>query len=805
MSVAVQRVLEQLLQRSEDDRDRCAQAPASAEVEELQRHVFSSPAREQTLGSWPDWVDPVVVDAWRAAGVDQPWEHQVLAADAVFSGSSTVLATATGSGKSLAYWTPALTSARIPRGSGFGTTLYLAPTKALAGDQAAGLRSLLRTGGVDDVHAATVDGDASWDERRWAQESAQIVLSNPDMLHFSILPGHARWRRFFRSLQYVVIDEAHAYRGVFGAHVAAVLRRLKRLARHYGADPVFVLASATTSDPDVSAARLIGEPAESITIVDDDTSPRGEQTVMLWEPAYFPGVDEYAPWIARSATNEAGHLLADLVSVGARTLVFSRSRAGAEVIAEVARGIVSDRTGSYELAQKIATYRGGYLPEERRELEEQLRSGDVLGMASTNALELGVDISGLDAVIIAGWPGTRVSVRQQSGRSGRAGAPGVAVFISRDDPLDTFLVHHPEELMEAPVEATTFDPVNPYVLAPHLCAAASELPLTEADMATFGVEPSDADTVRSVVDLLVKQEALRKRPSGWFWTRRERAADLADLRGSGGTVTIVDHAGGDVIGTIDAASADAQVHTGAVYTHQGVDFLVDEYCPEDDVALVRRTHVPYWTLSLSETDIHVIREQNSLTWGPVTWHTGLVDVTSRVTGFQQRRQGDGELLNTVSLELPDHTLTTMACWWTVPAEVLAAAEVPADDVPGALHAAEHASIGVLPLLVSCDRWDVGGVAAPQHRDTELPTVFVHDGLPGGSGFAVRGFWRAAEWLQATREVIAQCGCVSGCPSCVQSPKCGSNNSPLNKAAALRLLTTMLEHVRQDQPAPSHSS
>ena len=790
-----------LLERSQHDERRVAGAPPAADVAGVQRHVSRVPARVERTAAWPDWADPELAAGWRKLGVNRPWTHQVAAADFAFAGKTTLLATATGSGKSLSYWLPALTAARLPRGQGFGKTLYLAPTKALAGDQLQSAREVLKAANITDLGITTVDGDTGFDERRWAQAHAKVVLTNPDMLHHSLLPGHQRWRRLFKDLRFIIVDEAHAYRGIFGAHVAAVLRRLLRLAAHYGAHPSVILASATTAEPELSAARLLGGSPQEIQIIADDASPRGEQTLVLWEPAPLPGEDPHQPWVPRTATNEAAHLLADLVARGVRTLVFARSRSGAENIAEIARSLVIDRTGSQDLAQRIATYRGGYLPEERRQLEDDLRAGVILGMASTNALELGVDISGLDAVLIAGWPGTRVSVRQQSGRAGRAGAPGVAVFISRDDPLDSYLVHHPEALVDAPLEATTFDPTNPYVLAPHLCAAAAELPLTPADLPTFTTPDGSVAAVEQVLDLLTQQGALRRRETGWYWTRRERASDLTSLRGTMGTVTIVAADSGEVIGTIDGGAADTQVHTGAIYVHQGESYLVDDYRPADAVALVRAVNLPYWTLSLSETDIHVLGEHQKQAWGPIDWHLGLVEVTSQVTRFQQRRRQDGSLLDTKPLELPQRTLTTAACWWTVPQQVLDAAGIAPDEVPGALHAAEHASIGMLPLLATCDRWDIGGVASAQHRDTQAATVFVHDGLPGGSGFAERGFELARTWTRATHDAIASCPCRAGCPSCIQSPKCGSNNSPLNKAAAIRLLTELLRHAPADQPEP----
>src|SRR5690625_973859 len=791
-----------LLERSQHDERRVAGAPPAADVAGVQRHVSRVPARVERTAAWPDWADPELAAGWRKLGVNRPWTHQVAAADFAFAGKTTLLATATGSGKSLSYWLPALTAARLPRGQGFGKTLYLAPTKALAGDQLQSAREVLKAANITGLGITTVDGDTGFDERRWAQAHAKVVLTNPDMLHHSLLPGHQRWRRLCNDLRFRTVDEPHASRGVFGAHVAAVLRRLLRLAAPYGAHPSVILASATTAEPELSAARLLGGSPHDIQIIADDASPRGEQTLVLWEPAPLPGEDPHQPWVPRTATNEAAHLLTDLVARGVRTLVFARSRSGAENIAEIARSLVIDRTGSQDLAQRIATYRGGYLPEERRQLESDLRSGVILGMASTNALELGVDISGLDAVLIAGWPGTRVSVRQQSGRAGRAGEAGVAVFISRDDPLDTYLVHHPEALVDAPLEATTFDPTNPYVLAPHLCAAAAEIPLTEDDLIRFAAHPDSTETndpvlaVERVINMLGAQGALRARPTGWYWTRRERATALTTLRGTASTVTIVAAESGEVIGTIDGGSADTQVHEGAVYVHQGESYLVDDYNPDDGVALVRPVILPYWTLSLSDTDIHILSEHRSFTWGSIDWHLGLVEVTSQVTRFQQRRRQDGSLLDTKNLVLPQRVLTTAACWWTVPNDVLEAADIAPDEVAGALHAAEHASIGMLPLLATCDRWDIGGVASAQHRDTESATVFIHDGLPGGSGFAERGFEMAVQWVAATRDVIAQCPCERGCPSCVQSPKCGSNNSPLNKAAALRLLDQMLA-----QPEP----
>lgn len=793
-------------------------------------HVRELPAREGVQGDWPSWADASLVAGYRALGVQRPWVHQAVAADAAWSGRHVALATSTGSGKSLAFWLPALTSVRadaarraldpgrIESVTRRGSVLYLSPTKALAADQLAGLQRLLDAAGTRDVRVATCDGDTSPDERRWVREHADVVLTNPDFLHFALLPNHRRWSRLLRDLRYVVVDEGHAYRGVFGAHVSLVLRRLRRLAAHYAREgdpaPTFVVASATTADPSVSAARLVGVEPDDVVTVAADSSPSGHRTFALWEPPVVAGFEathpddpsvptatEEAPeHPRRSATAEAADLLADLVLAGARTLAFTRSRRGAESVAVQTQDYL--RPVDAGLARRVAAYRGGYLPEERRELEEAVRSGAVRALATTNALELGVDISGLDAVLVAGWPGTRMSVWQQAGRAGRAGADGLVAFVAREDPLDTYLVHHPEAIFDAPLEATVFDPANPYVLAPHLCAAAAEIPLRTPDLAAFG----DPAAVTDLLGVLVARGALRRRSSGWYWTHAQPAAGMTDLRGSGGSpVRVAEASTGRLLGTVDAASADGSVHDGAVYVHQGSTYVVDHLDLTDGVALVRRTDVDYGTWSRSVTSIEIAdepgpgdaaagREVVERRWGPVGWAYGPVDVSSQVISFQRRRLPDLQILGTENLDLPERTLPTMAVWWTVPQSVLDEAGVDADQAPGALHAAEHASIGLLPLLATCDRWDLGGVSTDLHPDTGEATVFVYDAYPGGAGFAERGYELGATWLRATRDAIARCPCHDGCPACVQSPKCGSYNAPLDKDAAVRLLDAVLAHA-----------
>jgi DEAD/DEAH box helicase domain-containing protein len=595
-----------------------------------------------------------------------------------------------------------------------------------------------------------------------------------------VLPRHADFSRFLRGLRYVVIDECHTYRGVFGSHVAQVLRRLRRVCARYGADPVFVLASATVSEPEVSAGRLTGL---AVTAVTNDASPRGATEFALWEP---PLTDSYggehgAP-VRRSATAETGDLLADLVVEGARTIAFVRSRRGAEAVALNSRRALSE--AAPELTGRVAAYRGGYLPEERRELERRLQSGDLVGVAATNALELGVDVAGLDAVVLSGWPGTVASVWQQAGRAGRAGQQALAVFVARDDPLDTYLVHHPEALFGRAVETTVLDPSNPYVLAPHLCCAAAELPLTTEDLELFG-EGTDL-----VLADLVRRGLLRHRPKGWFWTSRERPD--ADLRGSGGPpVRLVEVGTGRLLGTVDNSSAHSQAHTGAVYLHQGETYVVDDLDLEDAVAMLHAAEPDYSTSARDITDISIVETLRSTAYQGVVLSFGTVDVSHQVVSYLKKRVGSGEVLGEEPLDLPAQQLMTRAVWYTVTSQLLEAAGIEWADLPGAAHAAEHAAIGLLPLFATCDRWDIGGVSTALHQDTGQMTVFVYDGHPGGAGFAERGYRRAADWLTATREAIAACECATGCPSCVQSPKCGNGNEPLDKARAVLLLDVVL--------------
>ena len=805
-------------------------------------HVEQRPARSGRRGSFPQWTDPRLVQHLAERGITAPWIHQEQAAQLAHGGQDVVLATATASGKSLAYLLPVLTAIgereHDPEARR-ATALYLSPTKALAADQLTNITAMADGAGIRDARVAVYDGDTPAEQRRWVRRHGTVVLTNPDMLHFGILPGHEQWAHFFRALRYVVIDECHSYRGVFGSHVSMVVRRLRRIAAHYRADPTFILASATTANPELSASRLIGRDVEPVT---EDGSPRAGLTIGLWEPGTRTRVDgrgDPARWddgpgqateggdaegeetdgadgadgadgvdggdgagrteepLRRSATSEAAALLADLVERDVQTLVFARSRRGAELVSSGARRLLeqkAEHTHAPELADRagrVAAYRGGYLARERRELEDALRSGALKALASTNALELGIDIAGLDAVVVAGWPGTRASLWQQFGRAGRrqdADGGALALFVAREDPLDTYVVHHPETIFGAEVEAAVFDPGNPYVMTPHLCAAAAELAIRDGEEGIFG------PTARDLLTTLAARGVLRSRATGWYWTMTESAHQLTDLRGSGGEpVRIVEQGTGSLLGTVDAASAHTQVHDGAVYLHQGANYVVDHLDVEQSVAFVHREDPLHTTHPQSVSTLRIRQTDRELPWeGGVRLCFGTVDVTDQVTGYQVRDVFTQAVLAQHPLDLPPRTLTTKAVWWVIPRERTDAAEIPGEELPGALHAAEHAAISMLPLLATCDRWDIGGLSAAQHEDTGEPTIFVYDGAPGGAGFAERGADDAAAWVRATADMIGECGCESGCPACVVSPKCGNGNEPLSKREAERLLGLLRE-------------
>lgn len=809
-------------------------------------HTRVLPERAAVTAAWPEWLHPSVKDAFVSLGVPQPYRHQAQAADAAHSAAATaaeytaerhargrpvspksgdhvIISTGTASGKSLAYQLPALDAivrGALEPGTGLrsqeATVLYLSPTKALAADQLASIRSL----GVPGLRADTYDGDTEFGERSWIRDHSNFVLCNPDMLHAGVLPNHERWARFLRRLRYVIVDEAHGYRGVFRAHVSMILRRLRRVCAVHGSAPTFIGASATSASPAESFSRLLGVEATQVRAVERDDSPHGSVQVLLWEPLLEDRVaqDGLAPGVPasadvpvpgsgfngagpagsgengaprrRSALSETAEMLTDLVAERIRTIAFIKSRRGAETMAAQAQDYLQEIDPA--VAHRVCAYRSGYLPEERRELERQVRSGEMLGVASTPALELGIDVAGLDAVLVAGWPGTRASFFQQIGRAGRAGQDSLAVFVASDDPLDTYLAHHPRDIFDVTVEATVFDPNNPYVLAPHLCSAAAEKPLRPEELSLFG--PATPEVLES----LVQAGHLRRRPTGWFWTHPESAADLVDIRGDGGhRLQIIEAETGGIIGTMESGQSHYQAHPGAIYVHQGKTWHVERLDEQDRAVLVSRVHPNYYTQARDITEVSVLETEDTRDWGPVTLHRGLVRVRTQVVSFQRKAVATNDVIDEEPLELEAQELVTRAVWWTIPTTVLAGAGVTEPDIPGSLHAVEHASIGLLPLVATCDRWDIGGLSTALHVDTEMPTIFVYDGYPGGAGFAEHGFRVATRWLRATLEAILACECETGCPSCVQSPKCGNKNNPLSKAGAISLLRGLLETADED--------
>jgi DEAD/DEAH box helicase domain-containing protein len=745
------------------------------------RHVAELPARHGRPHSWPLWTDPDIVRAFADRGISTPWSHQFEAAELAHAGRHVVVSTGTASGKSLAYQLPVLnTLAKDPR----ARVLYLSPTKALGHDQLRAAHALTTAiPRLHDVAPTAYDGDSPPEVRRFARERSRWLFSNPDMIHLSILRNHARWAALLRGLRFVVVDECHYYRGVFGSNVAMVLRRLLRLCGRYSASPTVIFASATTDSPGATAAELIGRPVVEVI---EDGSPQGSRTVALWEPALRADLtgENGAP-VRRSAGAEAARVMADLVAEGAQTLTFVRSRRAAELTALGAQARLDDIAP--ELSQTVASYRAGYLAEDRSALERALAEGRLRGLATTNALELGVDIAGLDAVVLAGFPGTVASFWQQAGRSGRRGQGALVVLIARDDPLDTYLVHNPAALLDKPIERVVIDPTNPYLLGPQLLCAANELPLEETEVRDFG----GTDVAAGLVD----DGLLRRRDGKYFPAPGLEPHGAVDIRGStGGQIVIVEADTGRLLGSVGVGQAPASVHPGAVYLHQGDSYVVDSLDTEDGIAFVRAEDPGYATFARELTDIALIGTGERLTFGPVMLGLVPVRVTHRVVGYLRRRLS-GDVIDFIELDMPEHTLATTAVMYTVTPDALHRNGIDALRIPGSLHAAEHAAIGLLPLVASCDRGDIGGMSTAIGPDPGgLPSVFVYDGYPGGAGFAERGFHKARTWLAATAAAIEACECPMGCPSCVQSPKCGNGNDPLDKAGAVVVLRLVLTEL-----------
>ena len=719
-------------------------------------------------------LHPEVAARIAARGIPGLYAHQAEAIDALRARRSVVVATGTASGKSLCYQAPIVSS--VVEGNR-DTALLLFPTKALAQDQLRALRSWL----VPGLRAVTYDGDTAGDDRAWARKNANVILTNPEMLHMGILPSHKRWATFLMRLQYVVVDELHTLRGIFGSHVAHVLRRLRRLCEHYGSDPTFFFASATIGNPGELAGALCGLEVQQIV---DDASPRAERVLACWQR---PLLDAHSG-VRASANIETAELMTRFVRSGHQTLAFTRSRRGAEVVAQYARRRLA--AIAPELADRVAAYRAGYLPEERRALEVDLSSGRLLGIAATNALELGIDIGGLDAVVLNGFPGTLASMWQQAGRAGRTGRRSAAVLVAGDDQLDQWYAAHPGELTGRAPERAVVNPQNPFIVRAQVACAANEMPLTPDDERWFG--PGLDDAVRE----LVHADALTPRGGQMYWSGGNSPARAVGLRsGSSVEYRLLDIESERTIGTVDDARVFAIAHPGAVYLHQGRQFRVDRLDCDEHIALLE----PYddadeYTQARTTTDITIVREDAFAPLGNAIVHLGTVEVRNQVVAFQRKQISTNRVIEVRDLDLPERSLVTRASWYTIPPEIVEAAGIHPSEIVGAVHAAEHGLIGMLPLFTICDRWDVGGVSMALHPQTGQPTIFVYDGYPGGAGIAELAFDAATRHARATLDLIAACSCDDGCPSCVQSPKCGNWNEYLDKRAARALLGVMMPAV-----------
>ena len=752
-------------------------------------HVERIPPRAARYAPLAAPLAPAVQAALEARGITRFYQHQAQAIDAARAGEHVMVATGTASGKTLCYNVPILDTLCSDPAL---RALYLFPTKALAQDQLRALRGLLSTPALRHLRVGTYDGDTPQQLRAQRRRETALLLSNPDMLSVGILPHHRTWQSFFRRLRYVVLDEAHVYRGVFGSHVACVLRRLRRVCALYGAEPQFILCSATIANPGEHAARLIGQP---VTVIDDDGAPAGPRLFALWNP---PLVDR-AHGVRASVNGQASLILSEMVQQQIRNITFVRARRVAELILIYATEAL--RREAPELADRVRAYRGGYMPQERREIERRLFDGELLGVTATNALELGIDVGQLDATVLVGYPGTIASTWQQAGRAGRGRRAALSLLLAYDNPLDQYLMRHPEALFKRSPEHALIDPGNSYILRPHLLCAAHEAPLKREEAELFGAN------LEPVARELEEEGALSPRQDGWYYPRDDYPARRVNLRATSGTPFLLIHEVPDqvpgssetarhlgaqkVLETLDAATALLRLYPGSVYLHQGESYLVTGLDLGAKVATARPAEVDYYTQAMEVNEVHIVRSL-AVEHLPMTdLFFGQVRVREQVTGFMRKQHFTDQILSREPLELPPQAFETQALWFAIPPELQGEIEALGLDLAGGLHAIEHACIGLLPLFAMCDRSDIGGLSTTAHPDTDQPQVFIYDAHPGGVGIARQGFERVREHWRRTLEAVRECPCEAGCPSCIQSPQCGSNNEPLDKRAAVVLLNRLL--------------
>jgi len=708
-------------------------------------------------------------------GLSRLYTHQSTSVNYARQGSNVMVATASASGKSLCYHIPVMEKLLTDKNS---RALYLFPTKALAHDQLRSLAELFNPEIVKPGDYATFDGDTSLEDRAEVKKSARLILTNPDMLHVGIIPNHQSWLKLFHNLRYVIIDEAHIYRGVFGSHVANVIRRLRRVCSLYGSSPQFILCSATIANPGEHAEKLVGLPFK---VVDNDGSPRGKKEFIFWNP---PLIDPQKG-TRKSANSESTNVFTSLIEKAVRTIDFTRTRRLTELIYTYSRNKLS--ATSETLAKRVQPYRAGYLAEDRRRIERALFNGELLGVVATSALELGIDVGDLDATVLTGYPGSIASTWQQAGRSGRGLEDSLSILIGLDGPLDQYFMRHPEFFFGHKYEYALVNPDNHYILRDHIKCAAWEMPLEDSDDQLFG------DGWQKEKLALVDAGQLRERKGRWFLAPSiSYPAQEVNIRAATGDNYAIMNAGtGQMLETVDSGMAFFQGHPGAIYLHQGESYLVVKLDSVGHNIFVEPTDARYYTQAREITDLKVKNVLRTRTIGSATVELGEVEVTTTVVGFKKKAQYTEEILGEEPLEMPPQQFNTIALWFDIPPAALAGIAEKELDLAGGLHATEHAAIGLLPLFALCDRNDIGGISTVFHPDTGKAQVFIYDAHPGGIGIAEKGFEIITELWQATAKTIAECPCESGCPSCIQSPKCGNNNKPLDKAAALILLETLL--------------
>jgi len=738
-------------------------------------HIEHIPPREASHAELASPLEAELQHCLRQHGLMPLYAHQAEAVNTIRQGRNVMVSTSSASGKTLCYNIPVVEAILAEPGS---CALYLFPTKALAQDQLRSLQELFYPDLLRPGDFATFDGDTPQAERAEIRKRARIILTNPDMLHVGILPNHGSWSRLLHRLRYVVIDEAHTYRGVFGSHAAGVLRRLRRLCDYYGATPQFICCSATIANPGEHIAKLVGLP---FVVVDNDGSPHGGKDFVFWNP---PLIDK-ARSVRRSANSEATSLFTELVSSGIRSLTFARSRRLTELIYTYSRRRLSETSPA--LARRIKPYRAGYLPEERRQIERELFGGQLLGVVATNALELGIDVGDLEATVISGYPGSIASTWQQAGRSGRSKSRSLSFLIGLDNPLDQYFMRHPDSFFGKSFENALVNPDNPYILRAHLLCAAWELPLGGGDEAIF------SPALGRERAQLERQGLLKERRGKWYLSSAIAypAQSIGIRSTSGENFAIVDVSTDSLLETIEASVAFFQVHPGAIYLHQGEAYLVVELDLVSRTAYAMPTTAAYYTQSRDLTDLHIVRVVREKECGRVKVYLGEVEVTTTVVGFRKKAQFTEEVIGEEPLELPPQHFPTIAVWFNLPPETMARLAEAQLDPAGGLHGAEHAAIAILPLFALCDRNDIGGVSTLFHPDTGRAQIFIYDAYPGGIGIAEKGFDLIAELWQATLKTIMECPCEEGCPGCIQSPKCGNNNKPLDKKAAQMLLEGLL--------------